>query len=70
MSTTLTFTTWRKSKRSGGDNSCVEVAVASDGSVIGIRDSKQQGRGPVLRLPAHHWAALQAAICAGNYDRS
>ncbi len=40
------FTNWRKSRRSGGGDNCVEVAFASDGSV-GVRDSKDR-TGPVL----------------------
>jgi hypothetical protein len=49
-------TTWRKASYSAGDSNCVEVAVAREG--VGVRDTIQAGRGPVLRFPATAWQAF------------
>lgn len=59
---------WRKSRRSGSEGSCVEVATNLDG-VVGIRDTKDQGAGPVLTVPRAGWAAFVAATRAGRFDR-
>ncbi|MEU5692576.1 DUF397 domain-containing protein [Actinosynnema sp. NPDC020468] len=44
----ITFTTWRKSSRSGtsnggGGTQCVEIAFADDATRVGVRDSKADG---------------------------
>lgn len=57
--------TWRTSTYSAG-NGCVEVAFA-DGRV-GVRDSKQQGQGPVLEFTAHEWNAFLAGAREGHFD--
>jgi hypothetical protein len=47
---------WRKSSHSGGgDNNCVEVAVANE--TIGVRDSKSQ-QGPIMEFPKNQWRAF------------
>jgi hypothetical protein len=61
------FTAWRKSTRSSGDGNCVEVAFASDGSV-GVRDSKQHGRGPVLAFSRSEWEAFLGGVRDGEFD--
>lgn len=59
--------TWFKSSRSGGSGSnCVEVAVTTD--VVGVRDTKDRGRGPVLRFSPAQWASFAAALKAGDFD--
>jgi hypothetical protein len=63
-----TFTTWRKSSRSSGGDNCVEVAVSAAGGVVGVRDSKQDGRGPMLRFSRTEWAVFLAAVKAGDFD--
>lgn len=49
-----------------GDKSCVEVAIAGD--VIGLRDSKDKGRGPVLAFTADEWAAFLGGARKGEFD--
>jgi hypothetical protein len=55
---------WRKSSysnTSGGN--CVEVGTA--GAVL-IRDTTDNGHGPVLRVSAETWSAFTHAIRAGT----
>jgi hypothetical protein len=56
---------WRTSTYSGG-NGCVEVAFL-DGQV-GVRDSKQQGQGPVLVFATHEWEAFLAGASEGQFN--
>jgi hypothetical protein len=52
---------WRKSSYSGnGGQSCVEAA--SDSGVVLIRDTKDRGRGPVLRLTPRAFADFTSRI--------
>ena len=48
------------------DKTCVEVAIV--GGVIGVRDSKDQGRGPVLAFTSDEWAAFLGGAKAGEFD--
>jgi hypothetical protein len=61
------FKNWRKSSLSSGGDNCVEVAVATDGSV-GVRDSKQQARGPVLEFTPTEWDAFVGGVKDGEFD--
>ena len=56
---------WRKSSFST-TNGCVEVAVVGDR--IAVRDSKQQGRGPVLEFTAVEWNAFLGGVRGGEFD--
>jgi Domain of unknown function (DUF397) len=56
---------WRKSSLST-TNGCVEVAFVGDR--IAVRDSKQQGRGPVLEFTATEWAAFLGGVRSGEFD--
>jgi hypothetical protein len=49
---------WRTSRHSGSSANCVEVAA--DGHIVGVRDSKQRGRGSVLTFTARAWQAFIA----------
>ena len=56
---------WRKSStsESGG---CVEVAYL-DG-VIGVRDTKENGAGPVLEFTRTEWMAFLAGTRNGEFE--
>ncbi|MGH3204762.1 MAG: DUF397 domain-containing protein [Streptosporangiaceae bacterium] len=58
------FSGWRKSSYSGDGNSCVELAAAraGAGSVVGVRDTKADGRGPVLEFRASTWREFLTRI--------
>ena len=56
---------WRKSSLST-TNGCVEVAFVGDR--IALRDSKQQGRGPVLEFTAVEWDAFLGGVRGGEFD--
>jgi hypothetical protein len=54
---------WRKSSHSGnGGGNCVEAGSAP-GQVL-IRDTKDNGEGPVLRVSAETWRAFTKTIRA------
>ena len=60
--------TWFKSSYSDSTGgSCVEVAVSD--AWVGVRDSKQHGRGPVHAFPTPEWSAFLAAVRAGEFDQ-
>jgi hypothetical protein len=61
------FTDWRKSSRSNSSGDCVEVAFAA-GRGVGVRDSKQRGRGPVLEFGVTEWNAFLARVKGGAFD--
>lgn len=56
---------WCKSSVSG-DGGCVEVAYA-DG-MIGLRDSKSRGAGPVLIFNQREWTAFLAGATVGEFN--
>jgi len=63
------FSNWRKSSLSSGGDNCVEVAFAADGSV-GVRDSKQLGRGPVLEFLPGEWEAFLGGVAGGEFRQA
>lgn len=61
-----TATSWRKSSRSDSSGNCVEVAAVE--RVVGVRDSKQHGRGPILEFAAAHWETFLRKAKSGEFD--
>jgi Domain of unknown function (DUF397) len=55
---------WRKSNGSDSGG-CVEVAYA-DG-LIGVRDTKDHGQGPILAYTEHEWRVFLAGVAAGEF---
>ncbi|MFC6086364.1 DUF397 domain-containing protein [Sphaerisporangium aureirubrum] len=51
---------WRKSRHSGTNENCVEVADL-DGGARAVRDSKVTG-GPVLQFSSGAWRAFTAGL--------
>jgi Domain of unknown function (DUF397) len=58
------FAGWRKSSYSGDGNSCVELAAApaAPRPLVGVRDSKRNGEGPVLAFSASAWQEFLSRI--------
>lgn len=50
----------RKSSHSNVGNGCVEAQLAEDG--VHVRDTKQRGAGPVLRVGHAAWRAFVAEL--------
>jgi hypothetical protein len=50
---------WRKSSFSSNTGQCVEVA--RNGAVL-VRDTKDNGAGPVLRITPEDWARFTAGL--------
>lgn len=62
----VAFADWRKSRYSDGTGNCVEVGIAE--SAVGVCDSKQHGRGPVLKFSRAEWDAFVRAVKDGEFD--
>ena len=57
---------WRKSSWSTYNNNCVEVARFG-GGLIGVRDSKENGAGTVLRFDHATWSSFLAGVKNGDF---
>jgi hypothetical protein len=57
---------WRTSSFTDKDN-CFELADLGNDEV-GLRDTKDQGEGPILRLTRRQMAGLVTGIKAGEFD--
>jgi hypothetical protein len=51
---------WRKSSHSGNEGNCVEVGHMP--GLIVVRDTKDNGHGPVLRVPPADWTRLVESV--------
>ena len=58
---------WKKSTRSSGNGSCVEVRLSA--GVVRVRDTKLGAASPILGVAADRWAEFSAAVAAGEHDR-
>lgn len=58
---------WTKSARSNPHGNCVEVSFADDGDVL-VRDSKDNGTGPILRFTPQEWNAFVLGAKDGEFD--
>ncbi len=56
---------WFKADASG-DHGCVEVAF--HGGKVGLRDTKDNGSGPVLTFTEHEWASFISGARNGEFD--
>jgi hypothetical protein len=63
----LTGAQWHKSTRSNGQGACVEVATNLT-DVVAVRDTKDNGNGPVLFFAPTEWAAFMHGTKAGEFD--
>ncbi|MGK5520781.1 DUF397 domain-containing protein [Micromonospora sp. URMC 107] len=64
MSRDFSQAKWRKSSTSDSGG-CVEVAYA-DG-LIGVRDTKQAGAGPMLTFTEREWSAFLEGAALGEF---
>jgi hypothetical protein len=62
------YTGWHKSSRSGGTDNCVEIGVAIDGASVGVRDTKDNGGGPILDFNPVTWDAFLNDVRLGRFD--
>ncbi len=56
---------WRKSSWSSFNGNCVEVARIP-GELVGVRDTKDGGAGPVLVFSGDAWRSFLGRVKAGN----
>lgn len=58
---------WFKSSRSNAENNCVEVAFLDDGEVA-LRDTKDDGHGPILVFTPAEWTAFIGGVQDGEFN--
>lgn len=58
---------WTKSTFSNMNGNCVEIGRLRPG-LVGIRDTKDNGGGPVLAFTAAEWDAFIAGAKDGQFD--
>lgn len=62
----LAGASWRKSSWSAANGNCVAVALLSEDHV-GVRDTKDQGMGPVLIFTRSDWSAFLLSAKNGEF---
>ncbi|MET8149380.1 DUF397 domain-containing protein [Actinoplanes sp. NPDC049668] len=67
MKPDLTGAQWHKSTRSNGSGNCVEVATNLT-DIVAVRDTKDNGSGPVLLFTPAEWDAFVGGAKAGEFD--
>ncbi|MEU2101174.1 DUF397 domain-containing protein [Nocardia sp. NPDC019255] len=68
MNIDLSGAKWFKSRHSGADKACVEVAFLAGGG-IGVRDSKNPA-GPALIFTPDEWDTFTTGLADGTLERS
>ena len=58
---------WRKSSHSNDSGNCVEVSAVE--KIVGVRDSKLHGEGPVLEFTAAAWGEFLGAARSDRLSR-
>ena len=58
---------WSKSSLSSYNGSCVEIARLGNG-LVGVRDTKDRGAGPILGFTQNEWSAFLGGVKAGEFD--
>lgn len=61
--------TWHKADASNGAQNCVEVMETEEGAFL-VRDTKDNGRGPILRFTRGEWSAFLSGIELGEFEPS
>lgn len=61
----LTGARWKKSTRSGGNGSCVEVAITDEG--VAVRDTKDRTKAPHI-YTHDEWDAFVGGVKDGEFD--
>jgi hypothetical protein len=64
----LSQASWQKSLFSNLNGSCVEVSRLH-ADRIGVRDTKDDGTGPVLVFTGPEWSAFLAGAKEGQFDK-
>ena len=62
----ITGTNWRKSTFSTYNGNCIEVGFLDNG-LIGVRDTKHDGRGPVISFTRDGWNSFIDRTRAGDF---
>jgi Domain of unknown function (DUF397) len=60
---------WHKAEASNGASNCVEV-MEKDGDRFLVRDTKDNGAGPVLSFTRSEWAAFLAGVKLEEFEPS
>ncbi|AHH15626.1 hypothetical protein NONO_c08190 [Nocardia nova SH22a] len=63
----LSSAQWFTSTRTSGGRECVEVAFL-EGGLVGVRDSKDRSRPPLVFSPGE-WQAFIGGAKGGEFDR-